>query len=244
MKPPIRKRGFTLIELLLVIAIIALLAALLLPALSKAKSAANSAGCVNNLRQIGQHYQMFQDEDGVGFRDANGFWDANFGVFIVADGEDKFERFLPLQICPGAKTPSGEAYGTATKGSFNLPFGYAHNNYLIGGKYRVGSGGEGWDRLSTPARPSQTPILGDGVISQGFPRPTDELPDDFHRPFTGYDRMNDHYRGDMAIWCLERHGKGINMAMLDGSVQRFRPSQLWTLDWYKTFQQERAKLLP
>ncbi|HZL79616.1 MAG TPA: hypothetical protein VFC17_12255 [Candidatus Limnocylindrales bacterium] len=56
--------AFTLVALLVIVAVLALLAAMLLPALAKAKTKSTSINCVNNLKQCGLAFRIWEGDNG------------------------------------------------------------------------------------------------------------------------------------------------------------------------------------
>ncbi len=109
---------FTLMELLFVISIIAILAALLLPSLRKAKEAAKSVACKNNLRQIGMAMRNYTSDNNGSFPmavDSHGIkaisWDDS-----LADYDGRELTTVEKQLNAPSKTaqtdwdPSGGIY--------------------------------------------------------------------------------------------------------------------------------------
>lgn len=127
-----RQRGFTLIELLVVIAIIAILAAMLLPALSKAKAAAQRTACMNELKQIGLSTHMYVEDFGCYPPRVDGGEFARWPAALY-----RYFRNTNMMVCPSevalyGKLPGNNAGGGTGYADYqadNAPCSYIMNGW-------------------------------------------------------------------------------------------------------------------
>jgi prepilin-type N-terminal cleavage/methylation domain-containing protein/prepilin-type processing-associated H-X9-DG protein len=247
-----RAKAFTLVELLVVIAVIAILAAMLLPALNRARAAADSTGCRSNLRQLMLALTMYVHDDSVYPEDDSlvsrlqPYTRASFPENNYANHDPGYEYLgqrAGIYACPGYNRVRGAFMHLPGSGSLGGAGSYGYNNTGstdpsgkgLGGHWLYNGGGPNTltrTRENEVVSPSDMIAMGDATLDPGIASLV----------IAGYTRLEvaflwgDFYTaavrglppGNLAVQAMkERHGGRWNMGFCDGHVENLRPDRLF-----------------
>jgi type II secretory pathway pseudopilin PulG len=222
--------------LLVVLAVIAILAALLLPALARARSTADRASCLNNLRQLATYMQMYTDDNrdifpahrnqNLDSNDVNASMTNWWGTTLLAMARNATQT--NLFHCPALKGPRTD--GNVSWGwSFDPHFvGYGYNNYFLGLHPYLATtllvGGVHFDTAPDFKRteilmPSETLMIADSMPASGNPTSTECWSSDCWWPFSSNASHQGvetyRHRGLGVVVFTDGHDQGMKDAAIN-----------------------------
>ena len=245
----IRPVAFSLVELLVVIGVIALLIAILVPVISLARKQARATACMANLQQWGQAFQMYASAYNRS-PPMHTAPDATEMAWWEILGEFNGDVRATL-VCPEAAEPRDNSpdpgdgvqrrylnpRGTATS-AWRVPtYRVAAPQWVLRGDWCGSYGMNNWVRRFPdaframeivrfpPKDSARVPMLGDCIMSGVYPNPTSSPPKD----------LQDPEQNSTLPYCIDRHRMAINVAFLDGHVERVPLADLWKLKWSELF---------
>jgi prepilin-type processing-associated H-X9-DG protein/prepilin-type N-terminal cleavage/methylation domain-containing protein len=215
---PRRPAAFTLIELMVVTSIIALLASLSLAGLNRAKNAASSVKCINNLRQLGIALQLYVDDYG-----AYPSRESNFEAGRSVDWVEVLDPYISVDRRNSPKTGVWNCPSVPSQ-SRSIDYGYNAQSYAgfgLAPEVSMSAGGITTTRHVREADvkvPSDMIALGDALCRAGpYVLQIGQL---LQRATLTYNHTDLKILGPSEHRrTLRRHAGKINLLFCDGHVQ-------------------------